>query len=139
MSHAFSLMEFQPMHKIELYQPEKHKEELMIWAKQWNWHPEVLEILPTTGLIIEGICATFLYETNSKTCFMEGFICNKEISKEDRDLYLDQIVEALFALAKEKGYKYMQGNTRYKAVLDRSIKLGFKQSPYTYSAVYKRL
>ncbi len=127
------------MNKVVSYQPEKHLEQLSNWAKQWNWGPDVLSMMPTTGLIIEGVCATFLYETNSSVCFMEGFICNKEVEGVERDECLDLIVTSLFQLAKEKGFKYMKGDSRYQAVIDRALKLGFHLSPYKYQAVYRRL
>lgn len=127
------------MNKIVSYQPELHKEMLMQWAKQWGWNETVIDILPTTGLIIEGVCATFLYETNSNMCFMEGFICNKEADREVREVCLDRIVDALLLLGREKGYKYIKGDTRYQAVVDRGLKHGFKLTPYTYQALYRSL
>ena len=127
------------MHKIELYQPEKHREQLVAWAKQWDWNETVLDILPTTGLIIDGVCATFLYETNSNICMMEGFICNKEADKKEREKCLDLIVDALLLFAKSRGFKYIKGDTRYKAVVDRGLKHGFKLTPYTYQALYRSL
>jgi len=127
------------MHKIELYQPEKHREQLETWAKQWGWDLTVLDILPRRGLIIDGVCATFLYETNSNLCMMEGFICNKEADKEIREKCLDRIVDGLLLLARDLGYKYIKGDTRYQAVVDRGLKHGFKLMPHTYQALYRRL
>ena len=127
------------INKVVFYQPELHKEQLMMWAKQWGINQEVIDLLPTTGLIIEGICTAFLYETNSSLCMMEGFISNKEIDKELRDKALDEIVLALFDLAKLKGFKYMKGDTRYQTVVDRGVRLGFTLSPHSYQSLYRRL
>ena len=111
----------------------------MLWYKQWNLNPTIIDMMPTTGLIIEGVCATFLYETNSPICFMEGFISNKNIKDEEREECLDLLVTTLFHLAKEKGYQFMKGDSRYKTVIDRAVKLGFTLSPHNYQTVYKRL
>ena len=127
------------MNNITLYQPEKHKEMLMIWAKQWGWNETVIDMFPTTGLIVEDVCCAFLYETNSKVCIIEGFICNKEVKKELRDKSLDQVVDAIMLMGRAKGYKYIKYDTRHQAVVDRGLKHGFKLTPYTYQALYRSL
>ncbi len=127
------------MNKIVSYQPELHKEQLMQWAKQWGWHPEVLEMFPPTGLIIENVCCAFLYETNSNVCIIEGFISNKEADKSIKDKCLDDIVKALMVIGKEKGFKYIKYDTRHQVVVDRGIRLGFKLLPYSYQALHRSL
>ena len=127
------------MNKVVSYQSDKHQEQLKDWYVQWGMSPKVLDILPSTGLIIEGKCSVFLYETNSSTCFIDGFISNKNIDKDERDKCLDLIVKTALHLAKEKGFKYMKGDSQYQAVVDRAINFGFTLSPNTYKAFFKEL
>ena len=105
------------------YQP-IHNEQLKLWYGQWNV-PDVIDLLPETGFIIPGMCAIFLYLTNSKVSFLDGFICNKDIPKEIRNICLDKVVKATCQLSDDKGYKLMSATTNLPAVIERSIKFGF--------------
>jgi len=126
------------MDKVEPYQKAIHQEQIIEWYKQWNMKGS-LDLMPETGLIVPNICAIFLYETNSKVCFIDGFISNKEVSDEKRDKCLDLVVSSLLHLAKEKGFKYIKADSRYQSVIDRGIKFGFYLSPHKYQAIYKEL
>lgn len=117
---------------ISIYNPETHQEQLLKWIEQWGLKPSILDMLPSYGLIIEDICAVFLYETNSKVCFMDYFISNKDKPKQLTDSGLDLISHVLFQQARQKGYKYIVGNTKHKAVADRSLRHGFTVSEPKY-------
>ncbi len=124
---------------VLMYQPDKHKDQLIKWYKQWDWSLDVLEMMPTTGLIVEGVCAVFLYETNSNICFIESFISNKDVDSEVKNDSLDKMIEVLLHMAKEKGFKYIKGDTRYPKVEERAVKHGFKVAPYNYHAFFRSL
>lgn len=124
---------------VSIYEPSKHKDQLIKWYKQWGWSLEILEMMPTTGLIVEGVCACFIYETNSNICFIESLISDRDVSSEEKDEYLDKMLEVVFHMAKEKGFKYIKGDTRYPKVEERAVKHGFKVAPYNYHAFFRSL
>jgi hypothetical protein len=86
---------------------------------------ENLDMLPPTGLIIPGIAAVLVYETNSKTCIVECMICNKDRDKQVREEALDELVAVLLHMMKEKGFKYITSNSTNPKVVALAKKHGF--------------
>lgn len=121
------------MIQLKTYEPEKHEEMLKTWLDQWKLSHKVIDILPTTGWIIEDIAALFVYETNSKICFIECMISNKKMDKEVVNHALDILVKSTIINMRGKGYKYIGANTTYKSVVDRAKKHGFTVNPESYS------
>lgn len=129
---AFSLMNFEPEFVVQQYDKEKHESQLLKWYEQWGWNPKSMLMLPPTGLIIENIAALFIYYTNCSTCFLDGFISNKETSKEDRDKALNTLFTYTIEEVKKHGVKYMVGTTRQPPVENRVEQFGFQLlGPYT--------
>lgn len=118
---------------------EEHIPQLFQWFDQWDWNKQILDLLPPTGLIIENTAAIFLYYTNSKLCFVESFIANKETSKEFRNEALNELVKAAKELVSKQGFRYMVGYTTQPMVEDRAIKHGFIVSHTPYHLFYQDL
>ncbi len=117
---------------INNYEHEKHQEMVQSWLRDWNMDPQVTQYFPEYGLIIPDVCCLFLYETNSKTCFLEGFLSNKHQDKAKVNEGLDLIGDVLIKQAQEKGYKLIAGYTQRPVVADRTIKHGFQVSNKPY-------
>lgn len=113
------------MNQVKYYDSTIHESQLRNWIEQWKMDPNVVEYLPTTGFIIEGVCAIFLYLTNSPICYIEGFISNKQVSDSKRDQCLDAVVAQAINFASDKGFKRMLAITQLPAVSNRAEKLGF--------------
>ena len=124
---------------IETYNPEYHIDQLKEWFIQWEIHHSAFETLPTTGLIIDGICAIFMYETNSELCLIEHFISNRNCKAEARLKGLDLISDAMISFAKSKGYKKMCLTTRHEKVIERCLIRGFKLSKHKYYSLNRSI
>ena len=127
------------MNNVVYYQAHKHLEQLQQWYNDWKISLDVIDMLPTTGLIIEDICALFLYETNSYTCFLESFIVNPKVPKADRKKYFNQIGEVMIHMAKESGYRYMKCDTRYETVENQLKEFGFNTTNHNYHSLFRSL
>lgn len=110
------------------YQTDKHFSQLLDWAHQWKLPDVWLDMLPTTGLIIEGVAAIFAYKTDSKICFIDQLICNKAIKREERDKAFDKLVPILMHLMKEQGFTYIASNSSNPKVLELASRHGFTVS-----------
>lgn len=99
------------------------------WYRGWLMKPVPRELLPETGLIVNGVCAGFLYLTNSGLGLIEGYISNPEASPELRSEGLDELTSALLSLAKEKGVVVVKCETRLSQVAERALKFEFKEIP----------
>lgn len=126
--------------RTEKYQPDKHNDMLLVWYKQWGIPSDYIEMLPATGLVIEGVCALFIYETNSKMCFIEPFICNKKADKETREMGLDLVCQEVHQWAKDLGYKKMMIYSNHYKVINRAItKHNFTLSKNIFNVLYRSL
>jgi len=81
--------------------------------------------LPAFGLIIDNICAGFIYQTDGGFCLLDGFVSNKEASKTERSLCLDVLTEGLIGVAEEFGYKSILAFTSQEAIKQRCERYNF--------------
>ena len=111
--------------------------QLKTWFEQWNISVSIMDVVPTTGFIIDNVAAMFVYETNSKVCFFDCLICNKEIDKDIRSEALDMLVNYGEKYAKDKGYSYIFSNSHYDAVVKRAENHGFNVDKHDYKVFGK--
>tara|TARA_R110000744_G_scaffold156853_6_gene272583 strand:+ start:1887 stop:2291 length:405 start_codon:yes stop_codon:yes gene_type:complete len=88
-------------------------EMLVSWWKGHNWSIINKDALPdngTGGFIVEEnnkpVLAGFLFQTNSKGCWLE-FIISDPKYKKDRKKIIEKLVNTAQDLAIKLGYKYM--------------------------------
>lgn len=96
------------------------------WWKAHNFTALTLATLPTTGFIIDGVCAGFLYSTDSDFCLLEWVISNPEISKEERAKGLDLLIDTLLETAKEKGFRLVFSTLEHPKLIQRYEDHGFQ-------------
>ncbi len=84
-----------------------------------------LSLLPTSGFVIGGIAVGFIYLTNSRLAFMDGFMTDPTSDRRERDLALDLLIVALFDEARELGYTAVAGTTSAQPLADRLAQHGF--------------
>lgn len=123
--------------EVKRYQPELHQEQLISWYNQWNIPLECIELLPTTGLIVENVCALFWYETNSKVCFIENMICNKEAEETSRILGLNMVCKAVEEQMKQHGCKRIISFSQNPKVLQRAMNFECQVSPNPFYVLYR--
>jgi hypothetical protein len=109
------------------YQP-KHYPILVEWYQGWKLPVPMLEILPTTGFIAANQAACFLYETNSKVCFIDCLIRNPKLPSSQTTQALDQVVDHTIQYAIERGFRFMVGNSNKPFVVQRAYQHGFDQA-----------
>ncbi len=63
---------------------------LVDWWIAWGWKPPVRDFLPNNGtggiIVYDGetpVCAGFVYVTNSKVCWVDWVISNKDYKKKN--------------------------------------------------------
>lgn len=108
------------------------------WNKQ-NWQAPDRNMLPKTGLIIENICAGFLYKTDSDVALLEFIIANPESNKEERSEALDLLINNLVNIAKESGYKAIFTSLQHTKLLERYKKHGFIETDKSMTNMIKRI
>lgn len=84
------------------------------------------DYLSSTGFIVSGKAAGFLYKTDANFCIFECFIGNPEVSKEERQEALRQIVPAMIEEAKEMGYKQVFGFATSSTMIQIGMENEFK-------------
>jgi hypothetical protein len=104
------------------YDADAHSEQLSEWLIDWQLKPEdILPLLPSTGFIIDGIAAVFIYETNSKVCYIDGFIRHRH----SKVYCLDKLIDFAVNYAKKKGFVKMLAQTKLQSVINRARKFDF--------------
>lgn len=116
------------------YDPGSHFEQVLRWMQQ-RGQAITPEALPTTGFIVPGVAAGFLYRTDSSVAWIEGLVGAREVPAEARGRALDEIVRALRAEARQSGFKLMLGYTQLQVVVDRALRHGFTHEKGAYQLV----
>lgn len=98
---------------------------LVAWWSAQNFPTIPPQFLPTTGLIIDGLCAGFLYGSDSAICWLEWVVANPEADKAERRAALDELIEALAANAASRGYKAIFTSVVHPGLLERYKQHGF--------------
>ena len=123
---------------VEKFLP-KHYEEICGWWKAHDWTPVSLDALPSTGFVIPGICAGFLYSTDSSMCILEWVIANPKTNKETRSEGLDLVIDELLKKAHSGGYKTVFTSVSHPKLLERYSDFGFKKTESTMTNMIKVL
>lgn len=111
--------------------------EINTWAAQRgdSYSPE---LLPEIGFIIPGVAAYFLYRTDSGICFLENLIANPILTKEQRDVGINQLITIILLEAKRQGYRIAYACTDLEAIEERAERFGATITP-NYKLITKQL
>ena len=108
---------------------------LINWWKGHNWQEISKDALPengTGGFIVEEnnkpVIAGFLFQTNSKGCWLE-FIISDPKYKKDRTQLIEKLVNTAQATAIKLGYKYMLFIGKSNGLRKIMKKLGWFEDP----------
>ena len=105
---------------------------LQKWWSAWpEWKSPPREFLPdngTGGIMVEKnnipIVAGFIYETNSKLCYLEWIVSNpKYKNKKDRKEAIELLITKAEEYTKNLGYTYMWSVGRHKTLIETHRKL----------------
>tara|TARA_R110000868_G_scaffold66014_12_gene197051 strand:+ start:6366 stop:6743 length:378 start_codon:yes stop_codon:yes gene_type:complete len=123
---------------VEKFLP-KHYEEICGWWKAHDWTPVSLDALPCTGVIVPGVCAGFLYSTDSSMCILEWIISNPKVDSGLRSEGLDIVIDELLKKAHSSGYKTVFTSVSHPKLLERYCDFGFKKADFNMTNLLKVL
>lgn len=109
------------------------------WWKGYNWPAVPKEALPKNGFIVDGLCAGFLYCTDSSIAWMEFIVGNPAAIKEDRTIALNNLVISLCGLAKEYGYKQVFSSIQHPNLMKIYEDNGFEKSDVNMTNFVRRI
>lgn len=108
------------------FNPETDYQDLCRWWDAYKIPHTPKESLPKVGVIVPGICADFIYQTDSDIIFLEGLISNPKVNREDKEKAFDLAMERIVAECKGLGYKHIVTLTEFPRVVEIARRLGFK-------------
>lgn len=109
---------------------EEDLDEINGWLKFRGQKEMPIELVSRTGFIVAGIACGFLYATDSRACYFDLYISNKEIPGDKRRIALDEISVKLIETAKERGYWMIIANSSNPSVQQRCKDFGFEDRGY---------
>tara|TARA_R110002074_G_scaffold384128_2_gene564673 strand:+ start:597 stop:1001 length:405 start_codon:yes stop_codon:yes gene_type:complete len=108
---------------------------LKSWWEGHKWPVPSKDALPdnaTGGIIIEEqgkpVIAGFIFQTNSKGCWLEFIISNPEY-KNDREIIIQELISVAERTAIKLGYKYMLFIGKSNGLRKTMKKLGWTEDP----------
>lgn len=96
--------------------------EIHQWWSVQGWPEIPVEALPTTGWIIEGYCAGWLYMANSSVAKPEWIVGNPQA---DKSIALPILIDHIGAQAKAAGYKLLFTSTKHEGLIKRFQDCGY--------------
>jgi len=99
--------------------------EIIGWFKSRKIDISV-DYLSPTGFIVPGKAAGFIFSTDSNFVIFECFVGNPEITSEERQEALRQIVPAMIQESKEMGYKQAYGFAVSKTMINIGYENDFR-------------
>lgn len=115
--------------KVELFNPEKHYEEVSQWWTAQKWPVVPLSHLPQTGLVVtfndKPSAAVFIYKTDSAFCWIEYIVASPEIRHEERDLVLSVLISSAKLSARLMGFQTVHMSIRNESLSKRIEAQGF--------------
>lgn len=112
--------------KTRLFDKEKDYATVCTWWVEHKWPIMPLVSLPKTGLVVDDVCACFLYTTDSDVMALAFPISNPKKSDEERSAGLDLMINDAKILAKERGIRLLATRASNKSLIERYKKSNFK-------------
>lgn len=110
-------------------------EMLKDWWRFWRFPAPPIPFLPRyeedsfNGLIVsrngKDLAAGFLYETNSKMCWLEYIVTNPKTTAQERDEAISILLSELSTSAKHLGYDVMFSSIKSESLISKYVKSGF--------------
>ncbi len=96
------------------------------WWTAHGWPPVSSTILPPNGYIVGECAAAFLYLTDSPIAWMEWLVADPEAPKEFRSACINQLVDHIAEVARQKGASLLFTSTNHPALEKRLTENGFQ-------------
>lgn len=129
--------------KLNLIKTEEFYPVLEYWWQSHGFTPVGIEVLPQQVFVVSKgdtpIYSMFLYETNSKLCWIAWQLANPEATKEDKSGGLDFLVKEVTRYAKEKGSVLAFTTSPVKPVQDSLLGAGYVEGDLQVNQYFKVL
>ena len=97
---------------------------LLGWWKDWGWEAPTRDFLPENGegglIVYDGeipVCAGFVYVTNSKACWIDWIISNKNYrEKPMRSHCINKLIESLSNVVQVLDVKYAYALIKHRSI-----------------------
>ena len=109
------------------------------WVEHRGGVPINPDYYPEYGLIAEDIACGFMFATNSKVAFLDGFISNPAASITEVNHAINRLVVQLEEDAKESGFDRIIVMTRVPSINKRAKKLGYVEKRGDWSVLSKEM
>lgn len=109
------------------------------WWGEQGWPKIPKEMLPTTGWIIENVCAGWLYKANSAMAKLEWVVGNPSIPAEKRSEGLNILIEHISQEARLSGYTALFTSTKHTRLIERLKQCGYVVGDEGVTHLFKRL
>jgi hypothetical protein len=112
---------------------------LKVWWDHHKFEGMVPAMLPRIGYVVEGVCAGFLYQTDSAFALFEWVISNTESDKEIRRAGLDLLITAAAQEAQNLGFKVLYSTIKHPALIARYKSHGYVETDTGMTAMVRGL
>lgn len=108
------------------------------WFAKHKMKAPLYFLLPPVGMIVDGIAAGFLIETNCHVAILDFFVTNPDVDSEARNKAIEEIVSSLQFYAGANDFKYLKCDSSIDSIKQRALARGFKKIDDV-SVFYKEL
>jgi hypothetical protein len=100
-------------------------EEVNAWNRARGHREWTAEELPSMGMMVPGVAAGFMYQTDSTVAFLENFISNPEAKASEVSEAIDELVDFFRSQAKNLDIQRLVIFSKKRSIGKRAQKLGF--------------
>lgn len=109
------------------------------WLRSRKLPTTMLQLLPKHGVIVADVAVAFLYQTDSRIAYVDGFMSNPEATLDARVDAFDEIAIALDELGRRLGFSHLWVFTRRDGVVALGRRHGFETDDHHYRFIGKEL
>ena len=129
--------------KLNLIRTKDFYTVLSYWWESYGFTPVGIEVLPEQVFVVSKgdtpLYSMFLYETNSKLCWVAWQLANPDTSTREREGGLDFIIKEVTRYAKEKGFTLVFTTSPVKPVQDSLLESGYVEGDLKVNQYFKIL
>jgi hypothetical protein len=129
--------------KLNLLKTEEFYPVLKYWWESHKFTPVDIKVLPEQVFVAsEGdtpLYSMFLYETNSRLCWIAWQLANPEATKKQKTGGLDFLIKEVTRYAKEKGFVLAFTTSPIKPVQDSLLKADYVEGDLQVNQYFKVL
>ena len=112
--------------KVDRFDWDKHGDAMFSWYEGHGWPSLPKAMFPTVGFVVEGLCAGWLYQSDSVVCWFEWIVSNPEAEKRQVHKALAELYDHAIIQSEELGYSSIFSSFNHKGLIRLAEKKGFQ-------------